>query len=178
LPEFDTSSWPERAPTDGLEKPGVAFYRSSFDFNVPEGLDLSLNVVYPDEMGPFRSQCWINGWMIAKRVGDLGPQLEVSRTRSWAGVFAIESDRDLPTVPRPAWYTRQWYQRDRRIILVARKHSALQGQQRIRWHQGGGVSSDQDWLRYATRLAAVCLRSRPGLYDEESEEENTCLHVM
>jgi hypothetical protein len=68
-----------------MEEPGVAFYRSSFDLTVPEGLDLSLNVVYPDEMGPFRSQCWINGWMVAKRVGDLGPQLEVSRTRSWAG---------------------------------------------------------------------------------------------
>lgn len=68
-----------------MEEPGVAFYRSRFDLTVPEGLDLSLNVVYPDEMGPFRSQCWINGWMVAKRVGDLGPQLEVSRTRSWAG---------------------------------------------------------------------------------------------
>lgn len=46
---------------------------------MPTGLDLSLNVVYPDAHGSFRSQVWVNGWMMGKRVGDLGPQLEVSR---------------------------------------------------------------------------------------------------
>jgi hypothetical protein len=64
-----------------MKGPGVGFYKATFDLSVPNGMDLVANVVYPDHQGYFRSQLWVNGWMLGKRVGDLGPQLEVSLTR-------------------------------------------------------------------------------------------------
>jgi hypothetical protein len=57
----------------------VGFFRSSFNLSIPVDIDLAVNIVYPEDHGAFRSQVWINGWMMGKRVGDLGPQLEVRR---------------------------------------------------------------------------------------------------
>jgi len=92
LPSFNDSSWPERAISQGIEGAGVGFFRSTFTLTVPMGSDVAVNVVYPDHKGAFRSQLWINGWMMGKRVGDLGPQLQVS------SIFTNVSDGVL--IPR------------------------------------------------------------------------------
>ncbi|EPS37421.1 hypothetical protein H072_8897 [Dactylellina haptotyla CBS 200.50] len=63
------------SPLDGIKEPGVAFYRSTFDLHVPEGVDYPMAIQYSNSTGSYyRSQIYINGYQFGKYVNSIGPQ--------------------------------------------------------------------------------------------------------
>ncbi|KAG7096629.1 hypothetical protein E1B28_004046 [Marasmius oreades] len=76
LPEFDDRKWTSGKPTDGLPQAGVAFYRTTFDLNIPDGLDYPLSLVISNSTtNPhFRSKLYVNGYQYGKYVNHVGPQ--------------------------------------------------------------------------------------------------------
>ncbi|TKY86065.1 hypothetical protein EX895_004890 [Sporisorium graminicola] len=70
LPGFDASDWPTGTPNSS-----VAFYRTSFDLDVPANVDLGLSFKFSQLKGlKFRAQLYVNGWQMGKYVNNLGPQ--------------------------------------------------------------------------------------------------------
>lgn len=79
LPGFDTSSWQSRNVSAGLPNgaAGVGFFVTTFDLNIPSGLDVLLSFTFEEALGqPYRVYLFVNGWMMGKRVGNLGPQFK------------------------------------------------------------------------------------------------------
>ncbi|KAK7017630.1 beta-galactosidase [Favolaschia claudopus] len=74
LPGFDDSQWEEKTPFDGLDQPGVGFFRAKFDLNLPEGYDIPLSFVFDSAVGHYRAQLHVNGWQMGKRIANIGPQ--------------------------------------------------------------------------------------------------------
>jgi hypothetical protein len=79
LPGFDTSSWESRDLSEGLPNSaaGVGFFVTTFDLSIPEGFDVPLSFTFEEPLGqPYRLYLFVNGWMMGKRVGNLGPQFK------------------------------------------------------------------------------------------------------
>ncbi|KAK0186877.1 glycoside hydrolase family 35 protein [Armillaria mellea] len=77
LPGFDTSTWESRDLNNGLPKSaaGVGFFVTTFDLRIPEGFDVPMSFNFNEPLGqPYRAYLFVNGWMMGKRVGNLGPQ--------------------------------------------------------------------------------------------------------
>ncbi|KAH7885531.1 glycoside hydrolase family 35 protein [Phlebopus sp. FC_14] len=76
LPGFDTSSWISRDLSDGLPNSaaGVGFFVTTFDLKIPEYLDVPMSFTFDQSFQPYRAQLYVNGWMMGKRVSNLGPQ--------------------------------------------------------------------------------------------------------
>ncbi|KAF9268257.1 glycoside hydrolase family 35 protein [Marasmius fiardii PR-910] len=76
LPGFDDRKWNSSEPTDGISQAGVAFYRTTFDLNIPDGLDYPLSLVISNSTtNPhFRSKLYVNGYQYGKYVNHIGPQ--------------------------------------------------------------------------------------------------------
>ncbi|KAF9039430.1 glycoside hydrolase family 35 protein [Hymenopellis radicata] len=76
LPAFDTSSWASRELSDGLvdSKAGVGFFVTTFDLNI-DGHDVAISFTFKENFGQsYRASIFVNGWMMGKRVANLGPQ--------------------------------------------------------------------------------------------------------
>ncbi|KAF7297228.1 Glycoside hydrolase family 35 protein [Mycena indigotica] len=79
LPGFDTSSWESRELSAGLPSgtAGVGFFVTKFKLDIPEGIDALLSFNFREGEGQtYRAFVFINGWHMAKRVANLGPQLK------------------------------------------------------------------------------------------------------
>ncbi|KAH0584129.1 hypothetical protein H2248_009695 [Termitomyces sp. 'cryptogamus'] len=78
LPGFPDSSWADGSPLagGGVSHAGVNFYRTTFDWNVPDGLDLPIRLSFtPSAISSnFRVQIYLNGWQIGKYTNNIGPQ--------------------------------------------------------------------------------------------------------
>jgi len=77
LPSFPTSNWTNRALSAGLPNntAGVGFFVSTFKLDIPKGLDAMLSFTFEEPLGqPYRAFLFVNGWMMGKRVANLGPQ--------------------------------------------------------------------------------------------------------
>ncbi|RDB20455.1 putative beta-galactosidase A [Hypsizygus marmoreus] len=76
LPEFDDSKWATGKPTDGMSSAGVSFYRTTFNLNIPTGVDYPLALVVSNSTtNPYyRSQFYVNGYQFGKYVNHIGPQ--------------------------------------------------------------------------------------------------------
>ncbi|KAF7353098.1 Beta-galactosidase [Mycena venus] len=76
LPGFNDAAWAVGAPTQGIAHAGVAFYRTSFDLNIPAGVDYPLALVFTNSTANphFRAQLYVNGWQFGKYVNNIGPQ--------------------------------------------------------------------------------------------------------
>ncbi|KAJ7747170.1 glycoside hydrolase family 35 protein [Mycena maculata] len=79
LPGFDTSQpgWKARSLSEGLpdSKAGVGFFVTTFALDVEEYLDVHMSFTFDDPLGaPYRAFLFVNGWMMGKRVANLGPQ--------------------------------------------------------------------------------------------------------
>ncbi|KAG5637346.1 hypothetical protein H0H81_004903 [Sphagnurus paluster] len=74
LPNFDDSAWETRTPFQGISKPGVGFFRTTFTLNLPKGYDVPLSIVFDSQPGQYRAQLYVNGWQLGKRIANLGPQ--------------------------------------------------------------------------------------------------------
>ena len=82
LPGFETSSWTRRPLSSGLPDgaAGVGFFVTTFDLNLPEGTDVPLSFTFDDGLPmtngvsgqPYRAIFFVNGWMMGKRVANLG----------------------------------------------------------------------------------------------------------
>ncbi|KAG1812912.1 glycoside hydrolase family 35 protein [Suillus subaureus] len=78
LPGFDTSSWALRDLSEGLPDAtaGVGFFVTTFNLSIPDGFDVPISFTFDDTSQPYRSQLYVNGWMMGKRVSNLGPQYQ------------------------------------------------------------------------------------------------------
>ena len=82
LPGFDTSSWASRSLSSGLpgRAVGIGFFVTTFNLNIPKGTDVPLSFTFDDGVPmtngvsgqPYRAILFVNGWMMGKRVGNLG----------------------------------------------------------------------------------------------------------
>jgi hypothetical protein len=74
LPGFDTSSWTERDLSAGLPNgaAGIGFFVTTFPLNIPAGFDVMLSFTFDESIQPYRALLFINGWMMGKRVANLG----------------------------------------------------------------------------------------------------------
>ncbi|KAK0202212.1 glycoside hydrolase family 35 protein [Desarmillaria ectypa] len=77
LPGFDTSSWESRDLSRGLPDlaAGAGFFVTTFELDIAAGYDVPISFVFDESLGqPYRVYLFVNGWMMGKRVGNLGPQ--------------------------------------------------------------------------------------------------------
>jgi hypothetical protein len=74
LPGFDTSSWVERDISAGLPDgaAGVGFFVTTFPLDIPAGFDVMLSFTFDESSQPYRALLFVNGWMMGKRVANLG----------------------------------------------------------------------------------------------------------
>uniref|UniRef100_A0A8H7XXB1 beta-galactosidase n=1 Tax=Psilocybe cubensis TaxID=181762 RepID=A0A8H7XXB1_PSICU len=75
LPSFPISTWATRALSQGLpDGAGVGFFVTTFDLNI-QGVDAMISFTFTEPLGQaYRAYLFVNGWMMGKRVGNLGPQ--------------------------------------------------------------------------------------------------------
>ncbi|KAJ4470950.1 glycoside hydrolase family 35 protein [Lentinula aciculospora] len=79
LPGFDTSFWEVRDLSEGLpdSAAGVGFFVTTIELGIPGGLDVLMSFTFEEALGqPYRVYLFVNGWMMGKRVGNLGPQFK------------------------------------------------------------------------------------------------------
>ena len=74
LPGFDTSNWVERDLSAGLPEgvAGVGFFVTTFPLNIPPGFDVMMSFTFDESSQPYRAFLFVNGWMMGKRVANLG----------------------------------------------------------------------------------------------------------
>lgn len=75
MPGFDTSSWLARDLVAGLpdSNAGIGFFVTTFNLDIPKGYDVPVSFVFSEPLGqPYRAYLFVNGWMMGKRVGNLG----------------------------------------------------------------------------------------------------------
>ncbi|HEU5354516.1 MAG TPA: beta-galactosidase [Actinocrinis sp.] len=75
LPGFNDAKWkPVSLPTSN-PTPGVGWYRTTVDLNLPKGQDTSLGLTITDDPSKkYRAELYVNGWMVGNYVNYLGPQ--------------------------------------------------------------------------------------------------------
>jgi len=77
LPGFSTTGWGSRDLSQGLltQTAGIGFFVTTFNLNIPLDVDAMLSFTFEEPLGqPYRAFLFVNGWMMGKRVGNLGPQ--------------------------------------------------------------------------------------------------------
>ncbi|EJU05035.1 glycoside hydrolase family 35 protein [Dacryopinax primogenitus] len=74
LPGFDDSAWESRSLSTGLSIAGVGMFRTTFDLNIPSGLDVPISFDFDSSFQPYRALLFVNGWQVGRRVANLGPQ--------------------------------------------------------------------------------------------------------
>ncbi|KAI5890378.1 glycoside hydrolase family 35 protein [Schizophyllum commune H4-8] len=76
LPGFPDDDWAKGDPVDGVSKAGVNFYRTQFDWDLPDGFDVPIRLVFEptDVTSKYRAQVYLNGWQVGKYVNNIGPQ--------------------------------------------------------------------------------------------------------
>jgi beta-galactosidase len=79
-PTPPSKSWETSSPlSTGLSQPGVGFYSTSFNLNLPKGFDIPLYFVFNNNTSteqPYRVQLYVNGYQFGKFVPHIGPQGE------------------------------------------------------------------------------------------------------
>lgn len=73
LPGVPVNDWKKHSPLDGLSKPGVGFFVTEFNLDIPRGYDVPISVVFTNSTQDnssvpykFRSQLFVNGWQFGK----------------------------------------------------------------------------------------------------------------
>ncbi|KAI6156505.1 glycoside hydrolase family 35 protein [Pisolithus thermaeus] len=78
LPGYNTSSWTARELAEGLpsSSAGVGFFVTTFRLSIPEEFDALISFTFDQSTQPYRALLFVNGWMMGKRVANLGPQYD------------------------------------------------------------------------------------------------------
>ena len=70
LPKPPTGNWTWGKPTEGIKDPGVAFYTTKFNLDLPRGYDIPLSFVFANDSSgtpqQYRSQLYVNGYQFGK----------------------------------------------------------------------------------------------------------------
>ncbi|KAK5329783.1 hypothetical protein LTR93_001371 [Exophiala xenobiotica] len=77
LPNPPSENWESLNPLDGISQPGVGFFSTQFDLNIPQGWDVPLSFNFGNSTQPpseFRVQLFVNGFQYGKYVNHIGPQ--------------------------------------------------------------------------------------------------------
>lgn len=77
LPSPPSSKWATGNPIEGITKPGITFYTTTFDLSLPKGYDIPLAIQFPPspgQGGAVRVQIFVNGYQYGKYVPHIGPQ--------------------------------------------------------------------------------------------------------
>ncbi|WP_344470904.1 beta-galactosidase [Nonomuraea monospora] len=78
LPKYRDKSWKEAAPSAALT-PGVTWYRTSFELDLPKGQDVPVGLRFGGDPSPaYRVLIFLNGWNVGQYGADIGPQREFS----------------------------------------------------------------------------------------------------
>lgn len=79
LPGAPVSSWLSKSPSEGVKSPGIGFFSSTFNLDLPsEDYDIPLSISLGNATagnGAFRGQLYINGWQYG-RFSHVGPQYD------------------------------------------------------------------------------------------------------
>ena len=51
---------------------GVGFFVTTFPLNIPPGFDVMMSFTFDESSQPYRAFLFVNGWMMGKRVANLG----------------------------------------------------------------------------------------------------------
>ncbi len=79
LPGYPDADWtrvtlPDHWAADGVP-PGVGWYRTGFDLNLPPGTDVPIGLrIADDKARHYRALIYLNGWLLGRYINDLGPQ--------------------------------------------------------------------------------------------------------
>ncbi|KAJ5162681.1 Glycoside hydrolase family 35 [Penicillium coprophilum] len=75
-PQPPTQNWRSGSPFDGLSKPGIKFYSTSFDLDVEKGWDVPMYFSFGNSTSSpaYRAQFYVNGYQYGKFVSNIGPQ--------------------------------------------------------------------------------------------------------
>ncbi|KJA23488.1 glycoside hydrolase family 35 protein [Hypholoma sublateritium FD-334 SS-4] len=78
LPGFPDTNWASGTPLTGggVHGAGVNFFRTTFDLNIPNGVDMPVRLsITPSAItSNFRVQIYLNGWQVGKYINNIGPQ--------------------------------------------------------------------------------------------------------
>jgi len=78
LPGFPDTAWATGTPFSGggVKGAGVNFFRTTFNLNVPAGIDMPVRLsITPSAItSNFRVQIYLNGWQVGKYINNIGPQ--------------------------------------------------------------------------------------------------------
>lgn len=82
LPGAPTSTWTNSSlgPMAGIDAPGVAFYSTTFDLDIPAGYDIPIAIAFTNVTSnataatAYRCQIYVNGYQFGKYVHNIGPQ--------------------------------------------------------------------------------------------------------
>lgn len=81
LPNAPTASWANSTlgPMAGITEPGVSFYSTNFDLDMPLGYDIPIAVQFSNDTisgnaTAYRCMIYINGYQYGKYVHNIGPQ--------------------------------------------------------------------------------------------------------
>jgi hypothetical protein len=81
---LSASAWKEsKGPVaDGIAAPGIGFFATQFDLNIPSGYDVPMSFRFTNatsstngsSVAAYRAQLYVNGWQYGKYVSNVGPQ--------------------------------------------------------------------------------------------------------
>jgi beta-galactosidase GanA len=79
LPGYPDASWGTTTLPADSAMPGTSWYRTTFDMDVPEGVDASVGLTIgdpskPQGTGHYRALIYLNGWNVGQYIADVGPQ--------------------------------------------------------------------------------------------------------
>lgn len=77
FPVSASSGWTARDLSQGLpsQSAGIGFFVTNFTLEMPHGMEAMMSFTFEEDFGqPYRALLFVNGWMMGKRVGNLGPQ--------------------------------------------------------------------------------------------------------
>ncbi|MFE9751690.1 beta-galactosidase [Saccharothrix saharensis] len=74
LPGFPDRDW-DRTTLPATQEPGVTWYRTTADLDLPAGQDTPVSLVIEDDPSRhYRAQLFVNGWNVGQYVNHVGPQ--------------------------------------------------------------------------------------------------------
>ncbi|WP_432584697.1 beta-galactosidase [Streptomyces sp. HD1123-B1] len=75
LPGYPSDGWQKTTLPHGDDTPGVSWYRTTVDLDLPSGQDVPLGLRIDDDgKRHYRALLYVNGWMAGLYINDLGPQ--------------------------------------------------------------------------------------------------------
>jgi hypothetical protein len=75
LAGYPDSGWSPVSLPDSDPDPGVAWYRTTFDLDVPAGVDSSIGLNISDPAAKlYRALIFVNGWNLGQYINNIGPQ--------------------------------------------------------------------------------------------------------